>query len=82
MMSLYRIVEPSGGTITVDGVDVSQIGLADLRSRLALVPQVGSRERNVILALAEHAPRQSRFVTAARAGRSVARLHTGSDAVL
>lgn len=39
MTSLYRIVEPCGGSIVIDGIDVSQLGLADLRSRLALVPQ-------------------------------------------
>lgn len=41
MLALYRIVEPSGGRIVIDGVDVTTIGLRDLRSRLALVPQVG-----------------------------------------
>ena len=40
MMALYRIVEPSGGRILIDGVDIASIGLFDLRSRLALVPQV------------------------------------------
>jgi len=39
MLALYRIVEPSGGRIVIDGVDVATIGLLDLRSRLALVPQ-------------------------------------------
>ena len=40
MMALYRIVEPAGGRILIDGIDVATIGLFDLRSRLALVPQV------------------------------------------
>lgn len=39
MMALYRLVEPAGGHIIIDGTDVSTIGLSDLRSRLALVPQ-------------------------------------------
>lgn len=39
MTSLYRIVEPCGGRIIIDDIDVSQLGLTDLRSRLALVPQ-------------------------------------------
>ncbi|PRW33949.1 ABC transporter isoform A [Chlorella sorokiniana] len=38
-LALYRIVEPSGGRIVIDGIDCSTIGLFDLRSRLALVPQ-------------------------------------------
>ena len=39
MLALYRIVEPSAGQVIIDGIDVSTIGLRDLRSRLALVPQ-------------------------------------------
>src|SRR5271167_3440361 len=39
MVALFRIVELSGGSITIDGVDVSQIGLHDLRSALAIIPQ-------------------------------------------
>ena len=40
MMALYRLVEPSGGQIIIDGINTGSIGLQDLRSRLALVPQV------------------------------------------
>lgn len=39
MMTLYRIVEPTSGRVVIDGVDTALIGLADLRSRLSLVPQ-------------------------------------------
>ena len=39
MMALYRLVEPSGGRIVIDGVDILEIGTFDLRSKLALVPQ-------------------------------------------
>ncbi|KAL6750031.1 P-loop containing nucleoside triphosphate hydrolase protein [Haematococcus lacustris] len=39
MITLYRLVEPCGGAIIIDGVDVAAIGLRDLRSRLSLVPQ-------------------------------------------
>ena len=40
MMALKRIVEPASGRILIDGVDIGGVSLFDLRSRLALVPQV------------------------------------------
>ncbi|CAG9462430.1 unnamed protein product [Pedinophyceae sp. YPF-701] len=39
MLALFRIVEPCGGSVTLDGVDIQAIGLNDLRSKMALVPQ-------------------------------------------
>lgn len=39
MQALYRLVEPSAGSVVIDGIDVQKIGLYDLRSRLSLVPQ-------------------------------------------
>lgn len=36
---LFRLVEVEEGRIEVDGLDVKHIGLADLRSRLAVIPQ-------------------------------------------
>ncbi|KAJ3114495.1 hypothetical protein HDU96_002009 [Phlyctochytrium bullatum] len=38
-LALFRIVEPSGGRVVIDGVDVSEIGLADLRGGLTIIPQ-------------------------------------------
>ncbi|KAI8831071.1 P-loop containing nucleoside triphosphate hydrolase protein [Chytriomyces cf. hyalinus JEL632] len=39
MQALFRIVEPSGGSIIIDGLDILKIGLKDLRSGLAIIPQ-------------------------------------------
>ncbi|KAK3724345.1 hypothetical protein QZH41_010856, partial [Actinostola sp. cb2023] len=38
-LALFRILESSGGKIVVDGIDISKIGLHDLRSRLTIIPQ-------------------------------------------
>ena len=38
-MSLFRIIEAAGGSIVIDGVNISQIGLGFLRSRLTIIPQ-------------------------------------------
>ncbi|OJD13223.1 hypothetical protein AJ78_06297 [Emergomyces pasteurianus Ep9510] len=39
MSALFRITELSSGSIKIDGIDISTIGLHDLRSRLAIIPQ-------------------------------------------
>jgi ABC-type multidrug transport system fused ATPase/permease subunit len=39
MSTLFRLVEISGGSITIDGINIATIGLFDLRSRLAIIPQ-------------------------------------------
>ncbi|XP_017570742.1 canalicular multispecific organic anion transporter 1 [Pygocentrus nattereri] len=36
---LFRIIEAADGQILIDGVDVANIGLHDLRSRLTIIPQ-------------------------------------------
>ncbi|GAV98779.1 pleiotropic drug resistance ABC transporter [Lentinula edodes] len=38
-MSLLRIIEPVGGRIIIDGIDISTIGLEDLRKRITIVSQ-------------------------------------------
>ncbi|KAJ2679548.1 Multidrug resistance-associated protein 1 [Coemansia spiralis] len=37
--ALLRIVEPTSGKIVIDGINTATIGLADLRSRISIVPQ-------------------------------------------
>ena len=39
MIALYRLVEITSGSIKLDDIDVSTIGLTDLRKSLAIIPQ-------------------------------------------
>ncbi|EJD49833.1 P-loop containing nucleoside triphosphate hydrolase protein [Auricularia subglabra TFB-10046 SS5] len=38
-LSLFRFVDPAEGAISIDGIDITSIGVEDLRSRLTLIPQ-------------------------------------------
>ncbi|GBB99870.1 hypothetical protein RclHR1_03660017 [Rhizophagus clarus] len=38
-LSLFRFIEASEGKIFIDGIDISTIGIEDLRSRLTIIPQ-------------------------------------------
>ena len=44
LLALLRLADPEcmGGTVLIDGVDTSRIGVGDLRSKLAVVPQEGT----------------------------------------
>ena len=42
-LAMFRIIEAAGGAILVDEVNISSIGLDDLRSRITIIPQVGVR---------------------------------------
>ncbi|KAJ1805506.1 hypothetical protein LPJ56_005356 [Coemansia sp. RSA 2599] len=51
-LALFRLIEATDGQILVDGQDISQYGLYDVRSRLSIIPQdpvlfVGTIRENV-----------------------------------
>ncbi|VDL97758.1 unnamed protein product [Schistocephalus solidus] len=39
VLGLFRVLEPAEGHIFIDGLDVSNLGLHDLRGRITLIPQ-------------------------------------------
>ncbi|VVT56873.1 uncharacterized protein SAPINGB_P005360 [Magnusiomyces paraingens] len=39
MTAIYRLVEIQQGTITIDEIDISRLGLHNLRSKLSIIPQ-------------------------------------------
>ncbi|CAI2167170.1 11640_t:CDS:10 [Funneliformis geosporum] len=38
-LSLFRFIEPSSGKILIDDIDISSIGVEDLRTRITIIPQ-------------------------------------------
>ncbi|CAB3223734.1 unnamed protein product [Arctia plantaginis] len=38
-LGLFRILEPAGGRILIDGLDITKIGLHQLRTRITIIPQ-------------------------------------------
>lgn len=41
MMALFRLIEAADGNIVIDGYNISEMGLHDLRTKLTILPQVG-----------------------------------------
>ena len=48
-LALFRIIEAVSGSIVIDGIDISSIGLQDLRSRITIIPQASNGIRHVCL---------------------------------
>jgi ATP-binding cassette subfamily C (CFTR/MRP) protein 2 len=46
--SLFRLVEPAGGKILIDGLDITTFGLHDVRSRLGIIPQESTLFRGTV----------------------------------
>ena len=40
MLTLFRVLELASGTILIDGIDISKLGLSQLRKAIAMLPQV------------------------------------------
>lgn len=41
-LSMFRIIEAAGGAILIDNNNIADYGLDDLRSKITIIPQVGS----------------------------------------
>uniref|UniRef100_A0A671V6B7 ABC-type glutathione-S-conjugate transporter n=1 Tax=Sparus aurata TaxID=8175 RepID=A0A671V6B7_SPAAU len=46
-LGIFRILEAAKGKIFIDGVDIAEIGLHDLRSRITIIPQVRNPVSNM-----------------------------------
>jgi ABC-type multidrug transport system fused ATPase/permease subunit len=52
MVALFRVVELVSGSISIDGVDISTLGLDDVRNAVSIIPQDATLcTRNILLTL-------------------------------
>ena len=54
-LALFRIVEPAEGSIVIDDIDITDLGLHDLRSKITIIPQdpVRNHFTNVYFTIAQ-----------------------------
>lgn len=73
MVTIFRIVEPCAGSLTINGVEALRLGLQNLRRAISVIPQVsgsGRREvrpkkyayRQYLRSLSKTQPQQGKFV--------------------
>ena len=57
-MALFRIMEASAGSIIIDGLRLSDLGLQDIRTNLTIMPQViiDLVNKSYITAITYHIP--------------------------
>lgn len=53
-LGLFRIIEAAEGHIFIDGVDIAQLGLHELRSRITIIPQVSAERTQKNMELISH----------------------------
>lgn len=46
-LGIFRILEAAKGEIYIDGINISELGLHDLRSRITIIPQVDTLPQNI-----------------------------------
>lgn len=49
-LGIFRILEAAKGKIYIDGINIAEIGLHELRSRITIIPQVQLKIEKILIA--------------------------------